>query len=236
MDQNNEAIVHIAGLAKQFVLHNQGSTVLKVLNSVDLDVRPGECVVLDGPSGAGKSSLLRCIYGNYHSDIGQIMLRHGDQVVDMATAPPRTILDVRRRSLGYVSQFLRVIPRVATIDVVAEPLRRDGMEADEARDLAASMLRRLNISERLWPLAPATFSGGEQQRVNIARGFITDYPVLLLDEPTSALDAHNREEVITLIEERLCAGTAMIGIFHDDDVRNRVATRLFDMGAVKEAA
>ena len=236
MDPNIDTIVQITDLTKRFVLHNQGAAVLEVLNSVDLTVTRGECVVLKGPSGAGKSSLLRCIYGNYHSDTGHILVRHCDEVVDMAIAPPRTILDVRRHSLGYVSQFLRVIPRVPTIDIVAEPLRRDGMVPEEARDHAATMLRRLNISERLWPLAPATFSGGEQQRVNIARGFITDYPVMLLDEPTSALDARNREDVITLIEERLGAGTAMIGIFHDEDVRNRVATRLYDMGAVKEAA
>lgn len=236
MDPDSDSIIQVRDLTKRFVLHNQGGVILKVLNGVDLTVTRGECVVLNGPSGAGKSSLLRCIYGNYHSNTGRILVRHGDQVVDMASAPPRTILDVRRHSLGYVSQFLRVIPRVPTIDIVAEPLRRDGMVPEEARDRAATMLRRLNISERLWPLAPATFSGGEQQRVNIARGFVSDYPVMLLDEPTSALDAKNRAGVITLIEERLQAGTAMIGIFHDNDVRNRVATRLYDMGAVKEAA
>lgn len=236
MSNPEKFVLQVAGLAKRFVLHNQGSAVLDVLSAIDLTVDAGECVVLNGPSGVGKSSLLRCIYGNYRSTAGRVLIGHRGQAVDMATAPPRVILEVRQQTLGYVSQFLRVIPRVATIDVVAGPLRDAGVPPDEARVRSAAMLARLNIPERLWSLAPATFSGGEQQRVNIARGFITEYPVLLLDEPTSALDARNREEVIGLIEERLGKGVAMIGIFHDDDVRSRVATRLFDMGVAKEAA
>jgi alpha-D-ribose 1-methylphosphonate 5-triphosphate synthase subunit PhnL len=218
------------------VLHNQGAAVLEVLRDVNLSVEAGECVVLNGPSGAGKSSLMRCIYGNYHTDAGRILVRHDGQTVDMATARPRDILEVRARTLGYVSQFLRVIPRVPTIDLVAQPLRHAGVGRDESHERAAAMLRRLNIPERLWPLAPATFSGGERQRVNIARGFITDYPAMLLDEPTSALDAGNREAVIGLMEEKIGAGTAIVGIFHDGDVRARVATRLFEMASLREAA
>ena len=178
-----KTLVRLGGLSKRFVLHNQGGTVLDVLDAIDLDVRAGECVVLNGPSGAGKSSLLRCIYGNYRSSDGHILVRHRGQEIDMVTAPARVVLQVRQHTLGYVSQFLRVIPRVATIDVVAEPLRSMGLSPEEAGDRAAAMLARLNIPERLWPLAPATFSGGEQQRVNIARGFITEFPVLLWTSP-----------------------------------------------------
>jgi alpha-D-ribose 1-methylphosphonate 5-triphosphate synthase subunit PhnL len=236
MDFGDDAVIRVERLCKRFVLHNQGGTVLEVLRDVNLTARRGECVVLNGASGAGKSSLIRCIYGNYRSDAGRILVRHDAEPVDIVTARPRTVLEIRRRTLGYVSQFLRVIPRVATIDVVAQPLRREGVSIGEARDRAAEMLTRLNVPRRLWPLAPATFSGGEQQRVNIARGFISDYPAMLLDEPTSALDAENREEVVRLIEERIGAGGAMIGIFHDGDVRSRVATRLFDMAPLTEAA
>ncbi|NQV48803.1 MAG: phosphonate C-P lyase system protein PhnL [Rhodospirillaceae bacterium] len=235
-DPTPEIIVWVENLAKQFVLHNQGAAILEVLRDVSLTLRSGDCLVLNGPSGAGKSSLLRCIYGNYKSDSGRIVVRHNGQPVDMVAATPREVLSVRRQTLGYVSQFLKVIPRVATIDVVAEPLRREGMEAGRARDNAATMLHRLNVPERLWKLAPATFSGGEQQRVNIARGFVSDYPVMLLDEPTSALDATNREEVIALVQEKLAAGAAVIGIFHDEDVRDRLATHLLNMAPLREAA
>lgn len=221
--------LRIEGLSKRFVLHNQGGMVLDVLTDVDLIVAAGECVVLHGPSGVGKSSLLRCIYGNYRSDAGQILIRHNDGAVNIATAEPRHILDIRSQTLGYVSQFLRVVPRVSALDVVAEPLRRLGVATEAARRRAVDMLKRLVIPERLWDLAPATFSGGEQQRINIARGFIVDYPILLLDEPTSALDAANRERVVDLIRDRSSSGRATLGIFHDSDVRGAVATRIHPM-------
>lgn len=156
----------------------------------------GECVGLIGASGAGKSTLMRMLYGNYLAASGHIRIGG----VDVATAEPREILALRRETLGYVSQFLRVVPRVSTLDVVAEPLLRTGHALDAAQVRARDLLARLNIPERLWGLSPTTFSGGEQQRVNIARGFAYDYPALLLDEPTASLDATNREVVLTLIE------------------------------------
>jgi alpha-D-ribose 1-methylphosphonate 5-triphosphate synthase subunit PhnL len=143
----------------------------------------------------------------------------------MTQAPPRAILDVRRRTLGYVSQFLRVIPRVSTRDLVAERLAVMDMDPGEAKERAERLLARLNIPERLWSLAPATFSGGEQQRVNIARSFIRDYPILLLDEPTASLDGDNRRTVVEMILEAKRGGAAIVGIFHDDEVRERVADR-----------
>lgn len=236
MDQQLTAGIRIEGLAKRFVLHNQGGIVLNVLDDIDLTVRAGECVALNGPSGTGKSTLLRCLYGNYRTDIGGVFISHEGRDVDIAGAAPRTILEIRRKTLGYVSQFLRVVPRVAAIDVVAEPLRLAGIEAEIARAQAAVMLERLNIPERLWSLAPATFSGGEQQRVNIARGFIVDFPIMLLDEPTSALDAENRQVVVGIIKDRVAAGASIIGIFHDAEVRGQVATRLYNMPMRMQAA
>jgi alpha-D-ribose 1-methylphosphonate 5-triphosphate synthase subunit PhnL len=150
------------------------------------------------------------------------------------------VLDVRRRTLGYVSQFLHVIPRVSTLDVVTEPLRTLGVTGDEAQDRARTMLERLNVPPTLWDLAPATFSGGEQQRVNVVRGFVAQLPILLLDEPTASLDAINRQCVMGLIDEAKARGAAIVGIFHDLEVRDRVADRVFDMSetlaAVGEAA
>ena len=219
-------MIEVSGLSKRFTLHNQNSAVIEVMTGAALRIAPGECVGLIGPSGAGKSTLMRMIYGNYVAAAGQIMV--GD--VDVARADPRAILRLRRDTLGYVSQFLRVVPRVPTRDVVAEPLLRLGHDLASAKAQAETLLARLNLPERLWDLSPTTFSGGEQQRVNIARGFAHPYPALLLDEPTASLDAANREVVLTLITEAKARGAAILGIFHDEGARARVCDRLVDVG------
>jgi alpha-D-ribose 1-methylphosphonate 5-triphosphate synthase subunit PhnL len=191
--------LELAGVAKTFTMHLQGGVRLSVVSGVGFPVMPGECAVLAGPSGAGKSSILKMIFGSYRCDRGQILVRQGTQRIDVTTASPRQILALRKDTVGYVSQFLRAVPRVPTLDVVAEPLVARGTSRDAARKKAAELLRRLNIPGPLWGLPPATFSGGEQQRVNIARGFLPDFPVLLLDEPTASLDAANCEVVMELI-------------------------------------
>lgn len=212
-------------ISKSFTLHNQGSAQIDVLRDCSLHVAPGECVALTGMSGAGKSTVMRMLYGNYLATTGRIEVGG----VDLVTAEPRQILELRRHTLGYVSQFLRVVPRVPTLEVVAEPLRDNGASPETARERAAEMLTRLNLPDRLWTLSPTTFSGGEQQRVNVARGFAHPYPALLLDEPTASLDGTNREVVLSLIEEAKKRGTAIVGIFHDEDARNRVADRELDV-------
>lgn len=219
------AMLEVRHLRKTFVLHQQGGVQLPVLHDVSFDVARGECVVLHGPSGAGKSTLLRTLYANYRIQHGEVRVRHGDGWIDLGTATAQQLLDVRRRTIGYVSQFLRVIPRVPTIDVVAEPLVALGHARDAARARAAQWLARVRLPERLWTLPPATFSGGEQQRVNIARSLIADTPIVLLDEPTASLDADNRAIVIDLIVAARARGAAIVGIFHDADVRAAVATR-----------
>ncbi|AVO45936.1 phosphonate C-P lyase system protein PhnL [Phreatobacter cathodiphilus] len=222
-------LLSLDSLAKSFTMHLQGGLVIPVVSGISLDVAPGECVVLGGPSGAGKSSILKMIYGNYRADAGAIRVVDGSETVDVATAAPRRVMALRRNTIGYVSQFLRVIPRVPALTVVAEAATAFGLSREEAEARARRLLTLLNVPERLWSLPPATFSGGEQQRVNIARGFIADHPLLLLDEPTASLDARNRAAVVDLIETKKAAGTAIVGIFHDDDVRERVATRIVDV-------
>ena len=222
----SEPALAIRDLAKTFTLHAQGGVRLAVLDGVSLAVEPGECVILADPSGAGKSTLLRTVYGNYLAQSGRVLVRHRGRVVDMVGAPPRLVLDVRRHTLGHVSQFLRVIPRVPTDQVVAGPLRAQGVDAVRALARARAMLERLRIPERLWGLSPVTFSGGEQQRVNVARVFVADYPVLLLDEPTASLDAASRHAVVELIREARRRGAAALGIVHDQQVRGEVATRV----------
>ena len=221
----------VSEVAKSFTMHLRDGIRLPVMSNVAFSVKAGECVVLGGPSGIGKSSLLKMVYGNYGVDGGQILVDHEGKLLDLATADPRTILAVRRITLGYVSQFLRTVPRVAAVDVVAEPLTARGIDALEARAAAEAMLARLNLPRELWQLPPATFSGGEQQRVNIARGFITDHRILLLDEPTASLDAKNRTVVVEMIAEKKAAGVALLGIFHDEDVREKAADRIIDVSA-----
>ena len=223
-------------LAKGFTLHLQGGVRIPVLAGVGLELHAGECIALSGPSGAGKSTLMRSLYGNYRPESGRILVRHAGEMIDLASADPRTILAVRKETLGYVSQFLRVVPRVAALDVVAEVLIARGDTPDAARDQARAALLRLNIPRHLHALPPATFSGGEQQRVNLARGFIGGHPVLLLDEPTASLDAENRQVVIGMILQAKREGRAIIGIFHDTEVRDAVADRLFPVLPLQEAA
>jgi alpha-D-ribose 1-methylphosphonate 5-triphosphate synthase subunit PhnL len=218
-------MIHVENLAKNFTLHNQGGAVIPVIAGASFNVSPGECVALVGESGAGKSTVMRILYGNYLAQGGAVRIGG----LDITRALPREILALRRETLGYVSQFLRVVPRVPTLEVVAEPLLALGRPEDEALARARDLLTRLRIPERLWALSPTTFSGGEQQRVNIARGFAHSYPALLLDEPTASLDATNRETVLSLIEEAKAGGAAIVGIFHDLDARARVADRAIDV-------
>lgn len=225
-------MIVIENLSKSFTLHNQGGTVIPVMEGASLAIAPGECVGLTGQSGAGKSTLMRMVWGNYLAAGGSIMVGG----VNVAAASPRQIIALRRDTLGYVSQFLRVVPRVPTLDVVAEPLLTLGTAPEIARARAAALLRQLNIPERLWSLSPTTFSGGEQQRVNIARGFAHPYPALLLDEPTASLDATNREVVLSLIEDAKARGAAILGIFHDESARERVCDRLVDVTGFTPAA
>jgi len=221
--------IRLEGVAKSFTMHLRGGAVLPVVQGVAFEVAPGECVALGGPSGAGKSSILKMIYGNYRADAGAIWLRDGGEWVDVARADPRRVLGLRRRTLGYVSQFLRAIPRVPARELVAAAARDVGLEADAAQARAEALLERLNVPERLWGLPPATFSGGEQQRVNLARGLAAEHPILLLDEPTASLDAESRDRAIALIRERCNAGAAILGIFHDAQVREALCDHVIDV-------
>ncbi len=236
MSRAMNAMIEIVDAQKTFTMHLQGGVELPVVLGVTFHVNPGECVVLSGPSGAGKSSILKMIFGNYRCDGGRIGIRHSGALINLATTEPRQIINVRRSTIGYVSQFLRAVPRVATIDVVAEPLIDNGIRRAEARERAGQLLHRLNIPERLWRLPPATFSGGEQQRVNVARGFISDLPILLLDAPTASLDAANRAVVVELIAEKKRRRVAMVAIVHDDEIRNLIADRIVDVTQFAAAA
>ena len=233
-------MLQLKKVTKKFTLHHQHGAQLNVLNAVDMTVSKGECVVLDGPSGMGKSTLLKLIYANYRASSGEIEVLQADgSTLELTKADPRELVRMRRHTVGYVSQFLRVIPRVSALDVVAEPLIEDVAHdiaaIEEAREIARALLTRLRIPESLWELPPATFSGGEQQRINIARNMIKPRPILLLDEPTASLDAANTQTVIDLIQEALARGAALVGIFHDANVGHAVATRHVDVTQFRNA-
>lgn len=236
MEKIKDDMLRIDNLAKTFLLHNQGAKKLPVFQNISFQVKAGECLVLTGASGTGKSTLLRAIYANYLVQSGTINIRHENKWVDLASASPHEVLNIRKKTLGYVSQFLRVIPRISAIDLVCEPLLEQGKLIKPAKAQAKKLLNKLSIPESLWDLPPATFSGGEQQRVNIARTLIQDYPILLLDEPTASLDEKNRDAVIELINDARNQGTAVVGIFHDKYVRESVGTKMFNVELAKKAA
>ena len=234
----------VRGLAKHFTLHLRGGARLQVLEDTSLDVHAGECIALVGASGRGKSTLMKCLFGSYGTDAGALRFESSAGPMDIATASPQRMLELRRRDIAYVSQFLRAVPRVPALDVVAQRLL-DGEPAPAsddledagheqrlavARDAARALFSRLNLPPALWDLPPATFSGGEQQRVNIARGFVQPARLLLLDEPTASLDAANRRVVVELIAEAKARGAAVVGIFHDEEVRDAVASRCVELG------
>jgi alpha-D-ribose 1-methylphosphonate 5-triphosphate synthase subunit PhnL len=226
--------LRIRQLRKQFVLHTQNGAVLDVLQGVDLDVKPGEIVALCGPSGAGKSSLLKAVYGTYRVDGGEIIIAHNGREIDLTTANPREIVDMRKRSIGYVSQFLRVIPRVSTLDIVSNGAIELGTGPEKARMDAVSLLERLRIPAALHELSPLTFSGGEQQRVNIARAMSSPKSLMLFDEPTASLDPQNRQTVLSMLRDLADQGTAVLGIFHDPADRAEIGAREVTMEQIRE--
>jgi alpha-D-ribose 1-methylphosphonate 5-triphosphate synthase subunit PhnL len=223
-------MLKIEGLKKQFTLHQQGGVQISVFDNLNLEINAGEAVALTGASGRGKSSLLKLIYGTYRANAGSVSVRHDDSWSDVTTATPLEMIEIRRNTIGYVTQFLRVIPRVPAELVVAEPLMDRGVDQKIAVAQARGLLQRLNIPERLWHLSPMTFSGGEQQRVNIARGFAARFPLLLIDEPTASLDSDNRERVLQLIDEACQSGVAVVGVFHDEEERKRACSREIALG------
>jgi alpha-D-ribose 1-methylphosphonate 5-triphosphate synthase subunit PhnL len=228
-------VLELRSAQKSFTMHLQGGLRLAVVAGVGFSVGAGQCVVLAGPSGVGKSSILKMIFGNYRCDSGEILVRDGATTVDVAQAEARRILALRRSVMGYVSQFLRAVPRVPALEVVAGA-RVGAQDPRDARAEAADLLRRLNIPHRLWGVPPVTFSGGEQQRVNIARGFLPPRPLLLLDEPTASLDAENRAVVVELIAEKKHRGSAIVAVVHDEDVRDAIADEIIDVTRFAKAA
>ncbi|GGN21474.1 phosphonate C-P lyase system protein PhnL [Halarchaeum nitratireducens] len=219
-------ILSIDGLSKTFDMHVLGDTQVVGLDDVSFDVQTGEFLAIVGESGSGKSSLLKCLYRTYEPNSGRVVYHGPTRDVDLASCPARTVIGLRRDVIGYTSQFLDEIPRVPAVDVVARPLVEQGHSRDDARETARDLLTALSVPRELWEAYPATFSGGERQRVNLAQAIAPRPAVLLLDEPTSALDPETRRAAIDLLSTYLDGETTVIGVFHDTNVVEAVADRV----------
>jgi alpha-D-ribose 1-methylphosphonate 5-triphosphate synthase subunit PhnL len=224
-----QPVLSVEGLAKAFFLHEQRATIPSC-SGVSLTCWAGKLTAIVGPTGSGKSSVLKCIYRTYLPSAGQILFREPDgKVTDLVRADEHEVLRLRRRGIGFVTQFLNCLPRRSALDVVAEPLVAQGVQRTAARRSAGEMLARLAVPERLWGVAPATFSGGEKQRVNLARGLISRPRLLLLDEPTASLDPGTSDLAARLIEGIKAEGIAMIAIFHHPDLVRRLADQVVEL-------
>ncbi|GHF64954.1 alpha-D-ribose 1-methylphosphonate 5-triphosphate synthase subunit PhnL [Deinococcus metalli] len=204
-------LLDVRNLSKHFDVHHTGRRI-PAFTQLTFQVQAGEFLLVAGPNGVGKSTLLRTLYRTYRPTGGQALYHSLLGSIDLVRAADVDITLLRRREVGMVSQFLRPRPRVTAVDLVAEPLLDDGRP--DAHDQAKDLLGTFGLKRDLWTAYPSTFSGGEQQKVNLARALILPARLLLLDEPTASLDAVAR----TALRERLTQlkkdGTALIGVFH----------------------
>lgn len=226
--------LEVKNLNKTFTVHTQGSIEVKGYENINFQVKQGEFLSLFGPSGAGKSSILKTLYRTYTTTNGNIIYyRENGSTIDIASASESEILSLRKAELGYVSQFLQILPRVSAVEVVSEQLLLKGESEDVSRAKAKEMLDYLSIREELFDLSPLTFSGGEQQRVNIAKGIIAPKSLLLLDEPTASLDKTNTMKVVEKLKELKEQGVAMVGIFHDLEAMEMISDRIYELERVQ---
>jgi len=232
------SILEVRHVSKHFQLHVQNNKHIAALHDVSFDLAAGEIIGLTGKSGSGKSTLMKCIYRTYLANAGQIVLHRADRSsIDLVSANEHEVLEVRRTEMFYCSQFLSVIPRVPAVDVVAESIRRrSGGDDATTREAARSLLDQLGLPRELWDAYPATFSGGEQQRVNVARAIVARPRFLLVDEPTASLDQRTKDVVIDLFLELKAAGTSIVLITHDQHTLDRMSDRRLHLahGRVQE--
>ncbi len=220
----------VHNLNKIFTMHNLGGIHITGFEGINFEVKKGEFLSLFGPSGMGKSSILKSLYRTYISTGGDIIYAlDSKHTINITQASESEILMLRKNEIGYISQFLQVLPRVSCVDIVAEPLVEKGESESSAKAKAREMLAYLGIKEELFDISPLTFSGGEQQRVNIAKGIIAPKSLLLLDEPTASLDKPNTQKVIDKLQELKHSGVTMVGIFHDKEAMEQISDKIYDL-------
>ncbi|TWF59221.1 phosphonate C-P lyase system protein PhnL [Neorhizobium alkalisoli] len=225
-------VLRVEGLSKQFEMHHLRRT-LYAFEDLNFELGEGEFILLKGENGAGKSTLLRTLYRSYRPRAGHAFYHTKEGVIDLAAAADVDIAVLRRREIGFVTQFLNARPRVAAEEVVAEPLRLAGTPHAEALVEARRWLAAFGVKKQLWPAYPSTFSGGEQQKVNLARALILPQRLLLLDEPTASLDHTARKALVDRLTELKASGVAMIGVFHHPEDVAGLIDREIHLKAIK---
>ncbi|MCX7821456.1 MAG: phosphonate C-P lyase system protein PhnL [Brevinematales bacterium] len=221
-------MLKVENLSKSFKIHHLSGKNIEGFKNVNFELKQGSSLGISGPSGAGKSSILKCIYRTYIPSEGNLW--YESEIfgkVNLATLKDHLITKIREFEIGYISQFLKVIPRVSALDIVANPLIVEGVSEKEAKERARELLLRLGIPQNLFDAYPATFSGGEQQRINIAKAIIKTPRILLLDEPTASLDSKTANTVLELFKELRMKGCTMIGIFHDIELLHKFSDEIY---------
>jgi len=230
-------ILEIQSLSKVFHLHILNGKRIEALKDIHLEIPKGEIIGLTGKSGSGKSSLMKCIYRTYLASSGEIIYHSRKGPIDLVKASDHEIISLRKEEITYCSQFLSVIPRVTALDVVCENLFKNGVDKTEAREKGKDLLDTLGLPHDLWDAFPVTFSGGEQQRINVARAIINRPDLLLIDEPTASLDIKTKDTVIKLILNLKDRGTSVICISHDEYTLDRLVDRRVNLhlGEIQES-
>ena len=226
----NGCLLSVENLEKTFCLHLLKGIRVEAVQSLSFQLQQGEFGVLVGPSGAGKTTVLKCIYRTYLPTGGTIRYQCSDNsIVDLATCSEQMVLEIRKTEIAHVTQFLRCAPRVPAEEVVSYPRMTQGISQKEAVEEARELLQRFAIPEKLWQAYPITFSGGEQQRINLARAIVQRPRLLLLDEPTASLDSRAIERFLAALESIRKKGTTCLGIFHNQDMVRSLATQVIEV-------
>lgn len=225
------SMLEVADFGKRFTIHHLNKT-MQAVEHIDFSLESGEFIGIIGKSGSGKSTILKSIYRTYLPDAGQIIFnseRFGR--IDLCHASEREILYLRKYEIGYVSQFLNVMPRTTSRQLVEKALLEMGVTEKDARTEAEQALSHFELDQKLWDTYPNTFSGGEKLRLNIAMATVKKPRLLLLDEPTASLDQQSKIKVREIIEKLKANGTTLVGIFHDIEFMEGLCDKVYDMKA-----
>lgn len=222
-------MLEIKDFGKRFTIHHLGKT-MPAIEHIHFSLDAGEFIGIVGKSGSGKSTILKSIYRSYLPDTGNVLYnsaRFGQ--VDLATIPERQMLYLRKYEIGYVSQFLNVMPRTTCRQLVINALLEMGETEEVALKEAEKALIHFEMDPKLWDSYPNTFSGGEKLRLNIAMATVKNPRLLLLDEPTASLDQQSKVKVREIIEKLKNRGTTLVGIFHDIEFMEGLCDKVYDM-------